>query len=69
MFPECSLDVHWMFTECSLYISSQVKKLLNLLGLHPSPQEVAKMIKEVDKSGNGQVAFEEFVQVIGRDLF
>mmetsp|Transcript_15045 Transcript_15045/g.25477 ORF Transcript_15045/g.25477 Transcript_15045/m.25477 type:complete len:166 (-) Transcript_15045:14-511(-) len=42
----------------------EVKKLLNLLRLHPSPQEVAKMIKEVDKSGNGQVAFEEFVQIM-----
>ena len=39
---------------------------MNLLGLHPSMEEVEAMVAEIDTDGNGEVDFEEFLQV--RDL-
>jgi hypothetical protein len=36
---------------------------MSLLGLYPSNRELAAMIKEIDTDGNGEVDFEEFLQV------
>ena len=41
----------------------QVRDLMVLLGMRPSLGEVEAMIKEIDIDGNGEVDFEEFIQV------
>mmetsp|Transcript_25735 Transcript_25735/g.43138 ORF Transcript_25735/g.43138 Transcript_25735/m.43138 type:complete len:169 (+) Transcript_25735:220-726(+) len=43
---------------------SEVQQLMSLLGLYPSIHELAAMIKEIDTDGNGEVDFEEFLQVV-----
>lgn len=42
----------------------EVKELMNLLGLHPTAEEVEKMVAEIDLDGNGTVDFDEFLQVM-----
>lgn len=37
---------------------------MKLLGQNPSKTEVEKMIKEVDKNGNGTVEFNEFIELM-----
>mmetsp|Transcript_1051 Transcript_1051/g.3414 ORF Transcript_1051/g.3414 Transcript_1051/m.3414 type:complete len:158 (-) Transcript_1051:2228-2701(-) len=43
---------------------SEVKELMGLLGMHPSHEEVVEMVREIDIDGNGEVDFEEFLQVM-----
>mmetsp|Transcript_22118 Transcript_22118/g.48542 ORF Transcript_22118/g.48542 Transcript_22118/m.48542 type:complete len:157 (-) Transcript_22118:297-767(-) len=42
----------------------EVRDLMVLLGMRPSLGEVEAMIKEIDIDGNGEVDFEEFIQVM-----
>mmetsp|Transcript_45833 Transcript_45833/g.146192 ORF Transcript_45833/g.146192 Transcript_45833/m.146192 type:complete len:158 (-) Transcript_45833:755-1228(-) len=44
--------------------AEEVKELMGLLGMFPSKDEVEKMISEIDKDGNGEVDFEEFLVVM-----
>mmetsp|Transcript_29877 Transcript_29877/g.71220 ORF Transcript_29877/g.71220 Transcript_29877/m.71220 type:complete len:117 (-) Transcript_29877:213-563(-) len=37
---------------------------MQMLGMKPSRDSVEKMISEIDKDGNGQVDFQEFLQVM-----
>ena len=43
--------------------AAELQKLLNLLRLPATHQQVMRMIAEIDKDGNGEVDFEEFLQV------
>ena len=43
--------------------AAELQKLLRLLRLPARRSEVLRMIAEIDKDGNGEVDFEEFLQV------
>lgn len=47
--------------------AQELHRLLKLLRLPATEEEVLRMIAEVDEDGNGEVEFAEFVQVCGRD--
>ncbi|KAK9824637.1 hypothetical protein WJX72_011960 [[Myrmecia] bisecta] len=42
----------------------EVQKLMELLGMDSSPEEVATMIADIDQDGNGEVDFQEFLSVM-----
>ena len=37
---------------------------METLGLKPNQEELDAMIREIDEDGNGEIEFDEFVQVI-----
>ena len=43
--------------------TGEVQKLLQMLGFAAGPQEVAKLVKEIDKDASGEIDFEEFLSV------
>ena len=45
---------------------NELKKLMETLRLHPTEEELAAMMKEVDADGSGDIDYEEFVTVMSR---
>lgn len=37
---------------------------METLGLKPNQEELDAMIREIDEDGNGEIEFDEFVQVL-----
>jgi len=47
---------------------SELKQLMNTLGLKPSQEELNAMVDEIDEDGNGEIDFDEFVTVMSRKV-
>lgn len=41
----------------------ELGSLMETLGLKPNQEELDAMIREIDEDGNGEIEFDEFVQV------
>eukprot|EP00027_Filamoeba_sp_ATCC50430_P009746 CAMPEP_0168559194 /NCGR_PEP_ID=MMETSP0413-20121227/10388_1 /TAXON_ID=136452 /ORGANISM="Filamoeba nolandi, Strain NC-AS-23-1" /LENGTH=151 /DNA_ID=CAMNT_0008590395 /DNA_START=137 /DNA_END=595 /DNA_ORIENTATION=- len=48
--------------------SSELKEAIKQLGQKVTDQEIAEMIKSVDKDGNGTVEFDEFVELMHKHM-
>ena len=46
----------------------ELKQLMTTLGLKPSAEELNAMVDEIDSDGNGEIDFDEFVQVMSRKV-
>eukprot|EP00592_Proboscia_alata_P001249 CAMPEP_0194372388 /NCGR_PEP_ID=MMETSP0174-20130528/20740_1 /TAXON_ID=216777 /ORGANISM="Proboscia alata, Strain PI-D3" /LENGTH=175 /DNA_ID=CAMNT_0039150889 /DNA_START=90 /DNA_END=614 /DNA_ORIENTATION=+ len=46
----------------------ELADLMDVLGIETSPEEIDAMIKETDRSGNGDIGFEEFVALMSRKV-
>lgn len=44
--------------------AEEVHELLSILGMEATPEEVDTMVREIDRDGNGEVDFEEFLLVM-----
>ena len=44
----------------------ELGSLMETLGLKPNQEELDAMIREIDEDGNGEIEFDEFVQVRSR---
>lgn len=42
----------------------ELGSLMETLGLKPNQEELDAMIREIDEDGNGEIEFDEFVQVV-----
>ena len=42
----------------------ELGSLMETLGLKPNQEELDAMIREIDEDGNGEIEFDEFVQVL-----
>jgi calmodulin len=47
---------------------SELKQLMNTLGLRPSQEELNAMVDEIDSDGSGEIDFDEFVVVMSRKV-
>merc|ERR1712028_243772 len=43
---------------------TELKFCMQALGFDPSPHEIKDMLQKIDQDGNGQVEFEEFVDLL-----
>ena len=48
--------------------SDELSHLMTTLGIQTTPEELAEMIAEIDQDGNGDIDFDEFVQVMSRKV-
>eukprot|EP00761_Pharyngomonas_kirbyi_P003511 gb/GECH01003515.1/.p1 GENE.gb/GECH01003515.1/~~gb/GECH01003515.1/.p1 ORF type:complete len:152 (+),score=58.33 gb/GECH01003515.1/:1-456(+) len=48
--------------------SSELRKVMESIGLNPKTEELNDMIKEVDIDGNGMIEFQEFLVLMSRKL-
>jgi len=46
----------------------ELGSLMETLGLKPNQEELDAMIREIDEDGNGEIEFDEFVQVMSRKV-
>mmetsp|Transcript_19087 Transcript_19087/g.62923 ORF Transcript_19087/g.62923 Transcript_19087/m.62923 type:complete len:170 (+) Transcript_19087:269-778(+) len=46
----------------------ELGSLMETLGLKPNQDELNAMIREIDEDGNGEIDFDEFVQVMSRKV-
>lgn len=46
----------------------ELGSLMETLGLKPNQEELDAMIREIDEDGNGEIDFDEFVQVMSRKV-
>ncbi|CAE7623117.1 Calml3 [Symbiodinium microadriaticum] len=46
----------------------ELGELMDTLGIDASPEELETMINEIDSSGDGEIDFEEFVEVMSRKV-
>ena len=46
----------------------ELGSLMETLGLKPNQDELDEMIREIDEDGNGEIEFDEFVQVMSRKV-
>jgi calmodulin len=46
----------------------ELKQLMTTLGLKPSQEELNAMVDEIDSDGNGEIDFDEFVNVMSRKV-
>mmetsp|Transcript_8608 Transcript_8608/g.19800 ORF Transcript_8608/g.19800 Transcript_8608/m.19800 type:complete len:158 (+) Transcript_8608:47-520(+) len=46
----------------------ELGSLMETLGLKPNQDELDAMIREIDQDGNGEIEFDEFVQVMSRKV-
>ncbi len=46
----------------------ELGSLMETLGLKPNQEELDEMIREIDEDGNGEIEFDEFVQVMSRKV-
>eukprot|EP00930_Biecheleria_cincta_P070750 TRINITY_DN58367_c0_g1_i1.p1 TRINITY_DN58367_c0_g1~~TRINITY_DN58367_c0_g1_i1.p1 ORF type:complete len:160 (-),score=46.35 TRINITY_DN58367_c0_g1_i1:8-487(-) len=48
--------------------TEELARLMDTLGIRTSPEELKLMVSEIDENGNGEIDFEEFVQVMCRKV-
>lgn len=48
--------------------TKELGKVLRMLGQNPSEQELQEMVDEVDEDGSGTIDFDEFCQMMGKQL-
>jgi len=48
--------------------TKELGKVLRMLGQNPSEQELQEMVDEVDEDGSGTIDFDEFTQMMGKQL-
>mmetsp|Transcript_6389 Transcript_6389/g.13797 ORF Transcript_6389/g.13797 Transcript_6389/m.13797 type:complete len:152 (+) Transcript_6389:46-501(+) len=46
----------------------ELGSLMDTLGIRTTPEELKLMVQEIDSNGNGEIDFEEFVQVMSRKV-
>eukprot|EP00941_MAST-03F_sp_MAST-3F-sp1_P000416 g416.t1 len=45
----------------------ELRKMLNALGLRPTPEELSSIIHEIDEDGSGEIEMDEFVKWFAKD--
>lgn len=48
--------------------TDELARLMETLGIQTTPEELKLMVSEIDENGNGEIDFEEFVQVMCRKV-
>merc|ERR1719316_1355320 len=48
--------------------TEELARLMDMLGIRTTPEELKLMVSEIDENGNGEIDFEEFVQVMCRKV-
>mmetsp|Transcript_15074 Transcript_15074/g.32459 ORF Transcript_15074/g.32459 Transcript_15074/m.32459 type:complete len:166 (-) Transcript_15074:137-634(-) len=48
--------------------TSELARLMETLGIRTTPEELKLMVSEIDENGNGEIDFDEFVQVMCRKV-
>mmetsp|Transcript_75019 Transcript_75019/g.139980 ORF Transcript_75019/g.139980 Transcript_75019/m.139980 type:complete len:163 (-) Transcript_75019:78-566(-) len=48
--------------------TEELAKLMDTLGIRTTPEELKLMVSEIDENGNGEIDFDEFVQVMCRKV-
>merc|ERR1719456_312479 len=48
--------------------TEELARLMDTLGIRTTPEELKLMVSEIDDNGNGEIDFEEFVQVMCRKV-
>merc|ERR1719162_1635695 len=48
--------------------ADELKRLMDTLGIRTTPEELKLMVSEIDENGNGEIDFDEFVQVMCRKV-
>mmetsp|Transcript_87200 Transcript_87200/g.241823 ORF Transcript_87200/g.241823 Transcript_87200/m.241823 type:complete len:171 (+) Transcript_87200:68-580(+) len=48
--------------------TEELARLMDTLGIRTTPEELKLMVSEIDENGNGEIDFEEFVQVMCRKV-
>jgi len=44
--------------------ASELGSVMRTLGKNPSPEELAKLVKEIDEDGSGEIEFDEFLLLL-----
>mmetsp|Transcript_49914 Transcript_49914/g.78987 ORF Transcript_49914/g.78987 Transcript_49914/m.78987 type:complete len:174 (-) Transcript_49914:161-682(-) len=48
--------------------TEELARLMDTLGIRTTPEELKLMVSEIDENGNGEIDFDEFVQVMCRKV-
>eukprot|EP00449_Zooxanthella_nutricula_P015545 CAMPEP_0198546120 /NCGR_PEP_ID=MMETSP1462-20131121/66320_1 /TAXON_ID=1333877 /ORGANISM="Brandtodinium nutriculum, Strain RCC3387" /LENGTH=163 /DNA_ID=CAMNT_0044276549 /DNA_START=23 /DNA_END=514 /DNA_ORIENTATION=+ len=48
--------------------TEELSRLMDTLGIRTTPEELKLMVSEIDENGNGEIDFDEFVQVMCRKV-
>merc|ERR1719356_1245882 len=48
--------------------TEELSRLMDTLGIRTTPEELKLMVSEIDDNGNGEIDFDEFVQVMCRKV-
>mmetsp|Transcript_31721 Transcript_31721/g.80120 ORF Transcript_31721/g.80120 Transcript_31721/m.80120 type:complete len:159 (-) Transcript_31721:191-667(-) len=48
--------------------TEELARLMETLGIRTTPEELKLMVSEIDENGNGEIDFDEFVQVMCRKV-
>jgi troponin C len=63
-----AFDIFVEDSEDGTISTKQLGKVLRMLGQNPSEQELQEMVDEVDEDGSGTIDFDEFTQMMSKQL-
>jgi troponin C len=65
---KAAFDIFVEDSEDGTISTKELGKVLRMLGQNPSEQELQEMVDEVDEDGSGTIDFDEFTQMMAKQL-